>query len=79
MHTAEQLAYESSFLEAEIAIEKLKTYKSPGFHKIPAELIQAGDNTSHTEIHKLIDFIWNKEELSQEWKESSALLSTHKE
>jgi hypothetical protein len=29
--------------EVEIAISKLKRYKSPGSDKIPAELIEAGD------------------------------------
>jgi hypothetical protein len=32
-----------------------------------AELIRAGGNTLHSEIHKLIDSIWNKNELPQEW------------
>jgi hypothetical protein len=47
--------------EVQIAIAKLKKYKSPGSDQIPAELIQAGMLLS--EIHKLINFIWNKEEL----------------
>jgi hypothetical protein len=43
---------------------------SPGADQIPAELIQAGGGgTLHSEIHKLIKFIWNKE-LSHQWKES---------
>jgi hypothetical protein len=38
---------------------------------IPAELIQAGGReTLHSEIHKLIKLIWNKEELPHQWKES---------
>jgi hypothetical protein len=32
-----------------------------------AELIYSGRNT---EIHKLINCIWNKEELPEQWKES---------
>jgi hypothetical protein len=56
--------------EVEIAIEKLKRYKSPGIDQIPAELIQAGGETLSSEIHKLINCIWNKEELPEEWKES---------
>jgi len=32
--------------------------------------MQAGGNTLCSEIHKLINSIWNKEELSQQWKES---------
>jgi len=33
-------------------------------------LIKAGDRTIRSEIDKLINSIWNKEELSEEWKES---------
>jgi hypothetical protein len=42
----------------------------PGADHIPAELIQAGGETLHSEIHKLIKLIWNKEELPHQWKES---------
>jgi hypothetical protein len=42
IHTAESLVPEPSSSEVEIAIEKLKRYKSPGTDQIPAELIQAG-------------------------------------
>jgi hypothetical protein len=44
--------------------------KSPGINQIPAELIQAGEETLRSEIHKLINYIWNKEEFSEQWKES---------
>jgi hypothetical protein len=57
-------------LEVEVAIGKLKTYKSPGADQIPAELIQAGGDILHSEIHKHIKLIWNKEELPHQWKES---------
>ena len=53
-----------------MAIEKLKSDKSPGIVQIPAESIKAGGKTIRCEIHKLIISISNKEELSQEWKES---------
>ena len=61
---------EPSAFEVELAIEKLKNYKSPGIDQIPAELIKAGGRTIRGEIHKLIISIWNKEELPDEWKES---------
>jgi hypothetical protein len=48
----------------------LKKYKSPGSGQIPVELIQAGGETLLSAIHKLINSIWNKEELSDQWKES---------
>jgi len=43
---------------------------SPGTDEIPVELIQAGGNTLHSEIHKLTNPIWNKKELPQQCKES---------
>jgi hypothetical protein len=42
MQTPEPLVPGPSPYEVEIAIAKLKTYKSSGSDKIPAELIQAG-------------------------------------
>jgi hypothetical protein len=42
----------------------------PGTDQIPAERIQAGGNKLYSEIHKLINSIWNKEELPQQWKQS---------
>jgi hypothetical protein len=42
VHTAEPLVPGLSRLEEEIAIAKLKNYKSPGSDQIPAELIQVG-------------------------------------
>jgi len=40
----------------------------------PAELINARGRTIRYEIHKLIIYIWNKEELPEEWKESIIVL-----
>jgi hypothetical protein len=53
-----------------MAIEKLITAKSPGTDQMPAELIKAGRRTIRSEIHKLINSVWNKEELPEQWKES---------
>jgi hypothetical protein len=41
-----------------------------GMLLVPRELIQAGGETLRSEIHKLTNSIWNKEELSHQWKES---------
>jgi hypothetical protein len=57
MHTAEPLVPEPIASEVEVAIGQLKKYKSPSVDHIPAELIQAGGETSHSEIHKLIKLI----------------------
>ena len=69
-HTAEPLVPEPSVFEVELAIEKLKSHKSPGIDQIPAELIKEGGRTIRYQIYKLIVSIWNKEELPEEWKES---------
>jgi hypothetical protein len=69
MHTAEPFLPQPSASEAEPAIGKLKSYRSPGADQIPAELIHAGGGTLRSEIHKLIKLIWNKEELTHQWKE----------
>jgi hypothetical protein len=70
IHIAEPFMPLPSAAEVEIAIRKLKRYKVLGSDQIPAELIQEGGKILHSEIHKLIMLIWNKEELPQQWKES---------
>jgi hypothetical protein len=61
---------ERSDSQVEMVIEKRKKHKSPDIDRIPAELIKAGGGKIHSEIHKLINSIWNKEELPEQWKES---------
>jgi hypothetical protein len=70
VHKAEPLVPGSSYREVEIAIAKLKKCKSPGSDEIPAQLIHAGGETLLSAIHKLINSVWNKEELPDQWKES---------
>jgi hypothetical protein len=70
VHTAEPLVPGASRLEVEIAIAKLKKYKFPGSDEIPAELIQARSEVLLSAIHKLINYIWNKEESPDQWKKS---------
>jgi hypothetical protein len=50
----EPFVRQPSISEVEAAIGKLKRYKSPGSDQITAELIQAGEETLHSEIHRLI-------------------------
>jgi hypothetical protein len=64
-HTAEPLVPGASRFEVEIAIAKLKKYKSPG-----SDQIQAGGEMLLSAIHILINSIWNKEELPDQWKGS---------
>jgi hypothetical protein len=68
IHTAETQVPSAS--DVELAIDNLKSHKSPGIDQIPEELIKAGGRTICLEIHKLITSIWKKEKLPEEWKES---------
>jgi hypothetical protein len=77
IQTAEPFVPEPSICEVEVAIGMLKRCKSLGADQIPAELIQAGGETLHSEIHKLIKLIWNKEELPGQWKDS-VIVPIHK-
>jgi hypothetical protein len=63
IHIAEPLVPDPSPFEVEIAITKLKNYKSSGSYQILAELIQAGGETLRSEIHKLTNSLWSKEQL----------------
>jgi hypothetical protein len=78
IHTAELLVPDHSPFEADIADAKLERYKSPGSDKILAELIQAGGETFLSAISKLINSIWNKEDLPDQWKEESIVIPIHK-
>ena len=50
IHTTEPLVPEPSAFEFELAIEKLRSHKSPGIDQIPADLIKVGGKTLHSEI-----------------------------
>jgi hypothetical protein len=65
IHTSEPLVPDPSPFEVEIAIVKLKRYKSPSSEEISAELIQAGGEILWSKVHKLINSIWNKEEFQE--------------
>jgi hypothetical protein len=67
---AEPLVPGPSRLVVEIAVTKLKKYKSPGSDQILAELIQAGGEILLSVIYRLINSVWNKVELPDQWKES---------
>jgi hypothetical protein len=42
----------------------------PGINHILAEIIEARDEPLCSEIQKLKNSVWNKEELPQQWKDS---------
>jgi mannosyltransferase OCH1-like enzyme len=53
-----------------MSIDKLNSHKSPDTDQIAADFITAGGRTIRSEIHKLINFMWNKEEFPEQWMES---------
>jgi len=69
IHTAQPLLPKLSATE-KLPIKELERHKTPGTNHIPAELIKAGGRTIHSELHKLINSIWNKEELTEQWSQS---------
>jgi hypothetical protein len=77
VHAAEPLVSGPGRLEVEIAIAKSKKYKSPDSVQIPAELLQAGSEILLSAFHKLVNSVWNKEELPYQWKES-IIIPIHK-
>jgi hypothetical protein len=49
-------------LKLKLLLQSWKS-KSPGSDQIPAEQIQAGGEALLFAIHKLVTYIWNKEEM----------------
>jgi hypothetical protein len=58
IHTEEVLVFEAIAFEVELAIENLKSRKSPGTDRIPAEMINERGRTIRYEIHKHIISNW---------------------
>jgi hypothetical protein len=63
IHTAKTLVLEPNLFEVEIVNAEWRKYISPNSDKIPAEMIQAVGEALLSKIHKLINFVWNKEEV----------------
>jgi hypothetical protein len=74
---AEPFVPQPSISEVEVAIVKLKRYRSSGVDQIPTQLIQAAGKIMHSEVHMLIKLICNKEELPHQWK-GSIVIPLHK-
>jgi hypothetical protein len=51
--------------------EMLKRHKSLGTDQIQGEWIKAGIRTIRSEIRTFINSVYDKEELPEEWKEST--------
>jgi hypothetical protein len=77
IYTVKLSVADSSPFEVEIAMAKLKRYKSSESDQIPAEMIQTGHEILWCEIDKLIHSIWNKEELPYQ-REEPIIVPNHK-
>jgi hypothetical protein len=64
IQTGEPHVPEPNTFEFKMATEKLKRHKSPGVDEILPELIKAGERTVCTQVHRLINSIWNKEKFA---------------
>ena len=67
MRVAEPLETKLCAFEDEIAIVKLKSYKSPRINQSASERFQAGCQSVCLENHKFINSIWNKIKLVLLW------------
>jgi hypothetical protein len=67
--TGEPLMSEPSACEFEVAIEKLKSHKSPGINQLPAELWQGVDQFAMRSTN-LLFLLGTRRNLPEEWKES---------
>jgi hypothetical protein len=74
---SEPLVPNPSRLEDKIVVGKFKEYKLPCSGQIPADLIQAGGEILLSAIYRLINFIWNKDALPDQWK-YSIMVPIHK-
>jgi hypothetical protein len=69
VHTDYTLVSDHNPSEVVIATGNFRRYKSPCINKILEELVQEGSNTLCSEIYRLINSMWNKED-PQTWKRS---------
>ncbi|VVC27148.1 Endonuclease/exonuclease/phosphatase,Reverse transcriptase domain [Cinara cedri] len=69
-YTAEPEVLNPSLEETQYAIQTLKNNKSPGDDKIVAELLKLGGKNLTQKLHHLIQQIWIKEKIPQDWNES---------
>jgi hypothetical protein len=69
IHSAEPLVPEPSAFEVEMAIEKLKR-QIMRYWSNTSKNDSSRDRTICSEIRTLTNSVWNKKELSAEWKES---------
>jgi len=67
IQTAKLVVLEPSAFDIEMAIKKLKRRNSLDIDEIPAEMIKSGCRTIISEIYKLMNSVWNMEQLTEQW------------
>jgi hypothetical protein len=69
IETAELIVPKPRAFDVEMATEKQKQNKiNPVIVQIPVEIIKAGGGTIPSGIHTLVNSIWNREELLEQWE-----------
>jgi hypothetical protein len=70
-HTAEPLVPGPNRYETEIATANLKNYNMLCSDQTATDLVQAKSDILRSKIHNLLNFMLNREELRDPWKEST--------
>ena len=50
------------------ALTHLKNAKAPGVDNIPPEALKEGGPSTLEALHKILNFVWEKEEIPDDWK-----------
>ena len=71
INATEPIVLEPSVFELQMAIGKLKKQKSPGTGQILGQFVKSGGGRIiRSKVHKIINSVWSKEDLFEQWKES---------
>ena len=54
--------------EIRTALAQLKNAKAPGMDNIPPEALKEGGPCILEALHKILNFVWEKEEIPDYWK-----------
>jgi len=68
--TVEQLLENPSISAVETGLSMLKNGKAPGEDEIVSECLKKGGTCLLNQLHKLINIIWEQEEIPESWRVS---------
>jgi len=54
--------------EIRTALTQLKNAKAPGLDNIPPEELKEGGPCTMEALHRILNFVWEKEEIPDDWK-----------